>query len=152
MTIRECVASDAASIEMLFQEFVGYLRSIGDENVYRFSAEQYLIDGFGADPAFRGFVAEDASGLIGYVLFSRFYDGDYVRGFYIVDLYVRRHCRRRGVGRNLMDAVRLTAKDESILRLSWAVHKNNTEALRFYERLGAQYYANTKIMYLDVPV
>jgi predicted N-acetyltransferase YhbS len=104
MTIRECVASDAASIEMLFQEFVGYLRSIGDENVYRFSAEQYLIDGFGAYPAFSGFVAEDASGLIGYVLFSRFYDGDYVRGFYIVDLYVRRHCRRRGVGRNLMDA------------------------------------------------
>ena len=152
MTVRECVGSDAASIETLFQEFVAYLRSIGDENVYRFSAQQYLIDGFGADPVFRGFVAEDASGLIGYLLFSRFYDGDYVRGFYIVDLYVRQDCRGRGVGRSLINAVRRRAIDEDIPRLSWAVHKNNTDALRFYEHLGAQYCANTKFMYLDVPV
>src|SRR5258706_5110307 len=73
MTIRECLASDAAAVDVLFQEFVAYLRRIGDESDYRFGAQQYLTDGFGADPAFRGFVAEDASGLIGYVLYSRTY-------------------------------------------------------------------------------
>jgi hypothetical protein len=54
--------------EMLFQVFVSYLRSIGDECDYRFGAQQYLADGFGRDPAFRGLVAEDASVLIGYPL------------------------------------------------------------------------------------
>jgi GNAT superfamily N-acetyltransferase len=141
--IRPCLASDAAGIENLFLEFVAYLRSIGDESDYRFGAQQYLTDGFGSDPVFRGLVAEDASGPIGYVLFSRSYDGDYVRNFYIVDLYVQQASRRRGVGRMLMNAVRDLALAEGIARLTWAVHKNNEGALRFYEGLGAQYSAET---------
>src|SRR6266481_63333 len=136
MIIRPCLASDAAGIESLFREFVAYLRSIGDESAYRFSAQQYLSDGFGTDPVFRGLVAEDASGLIGYVLFSRTYDGEYVRNFYIVDLYVQRASRGNGIGRKLMNAVRNLALAEGIERLSWAVHKNNAGALRFYEALG----------------
>ena len=139
MIIRPCLASDAEGIESLFREFVAYLRSIGDENDYRFGAQQYLTDGFGSDPAFRGLVAEDASKLMGYVLFSRSYDGDYVRNFYIADLYVQHESRGKGVGRMLMDAVRNVASSEGVARLSWAVHKNNAGALRFYEALGAKY-------------
>jgi hypothetical protein len=71
MIIRACLGSDAAGIDALFREFVAYLRSIGDESDYRFGAQQYLTDGFGIDPVFRGLVAEDASGLTGYLLFSR---------------------------------------------------------------------------------
>lgn len=150
MIIRPSLASDASGIEFLFREFVAYLQSIGDNNDYRFSAQQYLTDGFGSDPAFRGLVAEDASGLIGYVLFSRCYEGDYVRGFYIADLYVRKDSRGNGVGRMLMDALRNVALAEGILRLSWAVHKNNAGALRFYETLGAQYVLDSHVMYLDL--
>jgi len=150
MIIRNCLASDAAGIEALFREFVTYLRSIGDLNDYRFSAQQYLADGFGSDPAFRGLVAEDASGLLGYVLFSRSYDGDYLRTLYIADLYVREGARGKGVGRLLMDAVRTTALTEGISRVSWSVHKNNARALRFYETLGAQYFADSHQMYLDL--
>ena len=150
MIIRPCLGSDAAAIESLFREFVAYLRSIGDESEYHFGAQQYLTDGFGSDPAFRGLVAENASGVIGYVLFSRSYDGDYVRLFYIVDLYVQQTSRGNGVGRKLMNAVRDVALAEGIARLTWAVHKNNEGALRFYEGLGAQYSTETHIMYLDL--
>ncbi len=150
MIIRPCLPSDAAAIDSLFHEFVAYLRSIGDTNDYRFGAEQYLTDGFGADPAFRGLVAEDTSALIGYVLFSRTYDGDYVRNLYIVDLYVQQAARGHGIGRMLMNAVGNAARSEGIARLSWAVHKNNMRALRFYEALGAQYSADTHVMYLDL--
>jgi GNAT superfamily N-acetyltransferase len=136
--------------ETLFREFMAYLRTIGDEREYRFGAKQFLADGFGSDPVFRGLVAEDASGLIGYVLFSRSYDGDYVRHFYIVDLYVQQASRGKGVGRMLMNAVRKLALAEGIARLSWDVHKNNEGALRFYEGLGAQYSAKTHVMYLDL--
>ncbi len=150
MIIRECLSSDAAGIESLFREFVTYLRGIGDNYDYRFGSEQYLADGFGSDPVFRGLVAEDASGLIGYVLFSRSYEGDYLRGFYIVDLYVRKDSRGKGVGRMLMNAVRDVALAEGVSRLSWAVHKNNAGAIHFYETLGAQYSLDTHVMYLDV--
>jgi GNAT superfamily N-acetyltransferase len=150
MIIRACLASDAAGIESLFREFVAYLRSIGDENDYPFSAQQYLDDAFGSDPVLRGFVAEEASGLTGYVLFARSYDGDYVRGLFIVDLYVRQDSRGKGIGRLLMDAVRNAALAEGISRLSWAVHKTNGGAMRFYEALGAQYSHDTHFMYLDL--
>jgi ribosomal protein S18 acetylase RimI-like enzyme len=150
MIIRECLASDAVAVDLLFQEFVAYLRSIGDESHYRFGAQQYLADGFGADPAFRGFVAEDASGLIGYVLYSRTYDGDYVRNLYIIDLYVQEASRGHGVGRMLMAAVEKRAQAEGITRLSWAVHKNNASAIRFYEALGAQYSSHSHVMRLDL--
>jgi GNAT superfamily N-acetyltransferase len=150
MTIRPCLAPDAAGIELLFREFVAYLRSIGDENDYRFSAQQYLTDGFGSDPAFRGFVAETSSGLIGYVLFSRSYDGDYVRTLYVVDLYVQQASRGKGVGRALMNAVRNVALAERVTRLSWAVHKKNAGALRFYKALGARYASDAHVMHLDL--
>src|SRR4051812_33305408 len=101
MIIRACLASDAAGIESLFQEFVAYLHSIGDETEYRFSARQYLADGFGSNPAFRGLAAEDASGLVGYLLFSQTYDSEYFRTFYIADLYVQQGSRGNGVGRML---------------------------------------------------
>jgi GNAT superfamily N-acetyltransferase len=150
MIIRECLPSDAAGIESLFREFVAYLQSVGDTNEYRFSGQQYLNDAFGSDPVLRGFVAEDASELIGYVLFSRSYDGDYIRGLYVVDLYVRNDSRSKGVGRLLMNAVRQLADTEGIKRLSWSVHKNNAGALRFYESLGARYSLDTHVMYLDL--
>jgi|SRR5688572_9941322 len=151
MIIRASLASDAEAIDTLFQEFVAYLRSIGDKNDYHFGAQQYLNDGFGVDPIFRGFVAEDSGqGLLGYILFSRTYDGDYVRNFYVVDLYVRKDSREKGVGRMLMEAVRNLALAEGVARLSWAVHKNNANAIRFYESLGAQYSADTYTMYLEI--
>jgi len=150
MNIRPCVASDAAAIESLFKEFVAYLRTVGDHNDYHFSARQYLSDGFGEDPAFRGLVAEDPSGLAGYLLFSRNYDGDYKRSFYIADLYVREEYRGKGVGRMLMNGLRSIALAEGITRLSWAVHKNNMSAIRFYEGLGAQYSSDIHVMHWDI--
>ena len=95
-----------------------------------------LNDGFSSDPAFRGLVAEDGSELVGYLLFSRTYDGDYLRDFYIADLYVRQASRGKGIGRMLMNGLRSIAVAEGVQRLSWAVHKNNAAAIRFYERLG----------------
>jgi hypothetical protein len=74
MHIRAALPADADAIDRLFREFVAYLRTVGDHNEYRFGAQQYLEDGFGRDPAFRGLVAEDQARVIGYLLFSKGYD------------------------------------------------------------------------------
>jgi SAM-dependent methyltransferase/L-amino acid N-acyltransferase YncA len=151
MTIRNAVAEDAAAIERLFHEFVSYLRSVGDETPYRFGAAQYLSDGFGTAPAFRGLVAEDDTGaVVGYVLFAPTYEGDYVRGFDVVDLYVQEQSRGGGFGRALMDRVRALARAEGRQRISWSVHTNNTRAIAFYESIGAQTAPEIATMFLDV--
>jgi GNAT superfamily N-acetyltransferase len=151
MRIRNASMSDADAVERLFREFVAYLRTVGDEHEYVFGARQFAEDGFGSDPAFRGLVAEDESGVIGYVLFCKAYDGDYVRFFYVIDLYVQAQSRGRGIGTALMDAVRDLARREGVRRLSWLVHKNNSGAIRFYERLGAQSSRDHQVMHLDLP-
>ena len=150
MKIRPCEPADAPAIEDLFQEFVSYLRSIGDQADYRFSAEQYVADGFGRVPSFRGLVAEEEGSIAGYVLFAPMFDGDYVRGLYIVDLYVRPQFRSRGTGRDLMKAVEDIARAEGRKRLTWGVHRHNTRAIRFYESLGAAIVTESHTMYLDL--
>ena len=150
MKIRAAQATDAKAIETLFREFVAYLRGIGDPTEYRFDANKYIEDGFGPDPIFRGLVAEEESGLAGYLLFTRGYDGDYVRHFYIVDLYVKDSFRGQGIGGLLMKAVADVARKEGITRLTWAVHKSNASALRFYRGLGAQIADDTHVMYLEI--
>ena len=151
MRIRPALASDAPAIDQLFQEFVAYLRDLGDKTEYRFGAAQYRKDGFGPDPAFRGLIAEDETGAIGYALFSGSYEGDYVRQLYLVDLFVRREARSRGVGKQLFEAVGEVARKEGITRISWRVFKKNTAALRFYQRLGAVPASDSdQVMYLTL--
>ena len=150
MTIRECFAHDASAIEAMFHEFVAELRAIGDRTDYRFGAEQYLRDGFGADPAFRGLIAEDDAGPAGYLLFSKTYEDDYVRGFHIVDLFVRSSVRGSGAARMLMDAVADIARREGVVRLNWSVHRGNDRARRFYEKLGAATVSDVDVMWLAV--
>ncbi len=89
--------------------------------------------------------------MIGYLLFCKAYDGDYVRFFYVIDLYVQAQSRGRGIGTALMDAIRDLACREGVRRLSWFVHKNNTGAIRFYERLGAKSSRDHQLMHLDLP-
>ena len=149
MIIRPCTAADAEAIDALYQEFVNDLRSIGDQTDYRFGAAQYLTDGFGIDPMFRGFVADEDGALLGYTLFSRTYDGSYERGLYIVDLFVTGRSRRRGIGERLVEAVRQAARAEGAVRLSWHVHRLNADAIRFYKRLGATHDPDALMLHLD---
>ncbi len=52
------------------------------------------------------------------------------------DLYVRPSSRDGGVGRHLMVALARHA-DPDRLRITWGVRPDNTDAQRFYARLGA---------------
>ena len=150
INIRPAQPSDTEAIGSLFEEFVAYLRSIGDQTPYDFGARKYLEDGFGSDPAFRGIVAEIEEGIVGYALFCKSYDGEYLRCFYLIDLYVGTRSRGQGIGEMLMKDLIRIGRTEGIRRISWAVHKHNLGAIRFYERLGASYSDDVHSMHLDL--
>lgn len=149
MTIRETLASDADTVEAMFHEFVAELRPVGDTTPYNFSARQYLRDGFGTEPAFRGLIAESDAGPAGYLLFSKTYEDDYTRGFHMVDLFVRPEARGIGVARMLMAAVADIGRAEGAVRLTWSVYKGNERARRFYEKLGATIERDADVMSLE---
>ncbi len=50
----------------------------------------------------------------------------------------------------LMREARKIAVSHGAKRLVWTVYRHNTEALRFYERIGARHEQNLRLMFLDV--
>jgi ribosomal protein S18 acetylase RimI-like enzyme len=140
LIIRPALGSDAQSIGNLARQFASYLRDLGDLTDFKLTANAYLRDGFGTNAAFAGLVAEeDQSKIIGYLLYHFGYDSDRAaRNMHVVDLYVDRAARNRGVGRALMARAASIARETSAEEMIWSVYRSNTIAATFYEKLGAQ--------------
>jgi GNAT superfamily N-acetyltransferase len=151
VTLRAATADDAERVALLSHEFVAYLRSLGDQGTYGFTAEVYLRDGFGQNPAFSGLVAELDGEMVGYLLYCPGYDLDHGgRIIHIVDLFVHETARHQGVARALMEAVADICRLSGGKQLLWAVYTPNTLAKEFYERLGATYVRDLQYMRLPV--
>jgi GNAT superfamily N-acetyltransferase len=151
--IRPLVAADVAVVQEMVLEFGAYLTALGDRWQHKFTAERYLADGFGPDPAFRGFLAEAAphSHALGYLLMAPNYDVDQgMRIEIVIDLWVRERARRSGAGRALMRAAMESARRAGARQLLWSVYRPNRLAQDFYRRIGARPVEDLDWMYLDL--
>ena len=84
-------------------------------------------------------IAEDAGTPIGFALFFHTFSTFLARpGIYLEDLFVVPEHRSHGVGRALLTRLARLALERGCGRLEWAVLNWNTEAIKFYERLGAR--------------
>lgn len=137
--IRAGCADDANSIGALALQFATYLRGLGDTSEFRLTAEAFLRDGFGENPAFFTLVAVEKGQLIGYLLYHFGYDSDRaVRTLFIADLYVEAAKRNHGVGQALMEQAAKNARTGDAEYMIWAVYHLNNLATKFYEGRGAR--------------
>jgi GNAT superfamily N-acetyltransferase len=149
VNIRLLTAADADSYVRMWSNFAGYLRNLGDTDEQGMTREKFLRDGFGADPAFAGFIAEIDGKPQGYLLYHFGYDVDRaIRILHVADLWVEPAARRHGVGRALMAAAAEQANRKGAPELIWAVFKPNKLAVEFYERLGAEYFRELAFMHI----
>ena len=102
--------------------------------------EEKLTDSlFGERPYAETLIAEDGDTPVGFALFFHNYSTFLAQpGIYLEDLFVLPEARGLGVGRALLERLAQIAVDRGCGRLEWAVLDWNTDAIRFYERLGAQ--------------
>jgi ribosomal protein S18 acetylase RimI-like enzyme len=150
IAIRPATQVDAAVVERLYQQSAAYLRALGDTTDFQFGARVYLRDGFGPEPSFAGLVALLDDDIIGYLLYTFGYDTDRaIRYLFVLDLLVDESRRRLGIGRRLMEEARLVCRRQGGAELVWAVYHNNSQALAFYERLGASRI--TDVVYMSLP-
>ena len=150
LIIRPALASDAQSIGNLARQFASYLRELGDLTDFKLTADAYLRDGFGTNPAFVGLVAEDQGKVIGYLLYHLGYDSDRAaRNLHVADLYVDRAARNQGVGKALMARVASIAREANVEEMIWSVYQSNIIAATFYEKLGAQRITDVFFMKLS---
>ena len=66
-------------------------------------------------------------------------------GLYLEDLYVRPAHRRSGLGRSLLVHLAQLACERGYGRLDWTVLNWNEDAIRFYEKLGAEVMPDWRI-------
>ena len=68
---------------------------------------------------------------------------------YLQDLYLRREARGSGLGLAFMTKLADIALEAKATRIEWFVEENNTLALSFYEKLGANIIDTLKIVRLE---
>ena len=112
---------------------------------YEQAAEQVSIDVHqlrrdftSSPPRFECLIAEVAGEIAGMALFYPRYSTWKGPTCYLEDLVVRSAYRRKGIGRALMGRLQDLTTARGLARLEWQVLDWNSDAIAFYEQLGAE--------------
>jgi ribosomal protein S18 acetylase RimI-like enzyme len=151
VSIRQITVDDAEQVARLYAQSAAHLRALGDPTDFRFDADVYRRDGFGARRAFSGVVAVLDDALVGYLLYTFGYDTDRAkRNLFVIDLGVDEQLRGRGIGKALMERATSICRSAGGGELVWAVYERNTSALEFYRRVGGETITELQFMTLGV--
>ncbi len=133
ITIRNAVAEDAERLDTALRHLSDH---IGDTHAT--TPDRLREAGFGANPTFRGLLAETGDTVVGAALYSPVFSTVQAgAGVYVSDLWVAPSTRGQGLGRRLLNAIADDAATVwSVRFLKLVVYDDNAEARAFYDRLG----------------
>lgn len=134
--IRKGRKEDVNRVMELIRELAAYEKEPQEVET---TAEEMVKDGFGEQPVFEFFVAEDqeAGEIIGLALYFYSYSTWKGKCLYLEDLVVTKAYRGKGTGRKLFDSIMEQAKETGCRRMVWQVLEWNKPAIEFYKSLGA---------------
>ncbi len=136
LRIRPGAASDVRLIAGLIRELAKFEKL---EDGVTMTEERLATNLFGARPYAETLIAEEDGAPVGFALFFHTFSTFLAQpGIYLEDLFVVPEGRGRGIGRALLKEVARLALERGCGRLEWAVLNWNSDAIRFYERLGAR--------------
>ncbi len=138
ITIRNGTPQDIPSVYRLIKELAEYEKAANEVET---SMESMLKDGFGEDPLFEFFVAEENEIIIGIALYYWRYSTWKGRVLYLEDFVVREDKRGLGIGKLLFQKLIARAKETNSRQISWQVLDWNEPAIRFYQRLQSDFDA-----------
>ena len=134
INIRLGVKTDLPQVLSLIKELAEYERAPKEVTVSLTDLEK---DGFGKNPIYTFYVAEDKKRILGMVLFYIKYSTWKGKCIFIDDIIVSEKYRKAGIGKKLFDKVVLECKKINAKRLEWQVLEWNEPAINFYNKLEA---------------
>jgi len=135
VVIRDAKPSDIPAIYSLILELAEYEEALDRvEN----TEERLHDDGFGEEPRFHCFVAEEGSTIIGTALCYFRYSTWKGRYLYLEDLIVTKTRRGEGLGKLLLKRCIEHAESTGCRLLTWQVLDWNSNAIEFYKAVGAE--------------
>jgi diamine N-acetyltransferase len=149
VTIRPAEPADADTLVSLILELASYERLLDEAEPSADHLRRQL--GSDAHPRCDALLAETEDGTaVGFALFFHNYSTFLTNfGLYLEDLFVRPTYRGEGIGFALLQRVAEIAHERGCRRLDWAVLDWNTEAIDFYDDLGAEPLDDWTTMRLD---
>ncbi len=146
--IRDAVRSDVSDIHRLIKELAVFEKA---ENEMVLSIEEVTNDGFGDQPLFHCFVAEDSETqkVVGIALTYLRYSTWKGKALHLEDLIVEVEHRGNGIGSALLDHVISYGKSMKVRRIGWEVLDWNTNAIALYESKGAKVLKNWYVVQLE---
>jgi len=130
--IRRAIKEDCTRMMELVQELAVYEKAPGQVTV---SMEHFIESGFGTNPVWWAFVAEENGHVEGFALWYIRYSTWKGQRLYLEDLLVTEKMRGKGIGKLLFDALIEECKAKKYSGMMWQVLDWNEPAINFYKKL-----------------
>ena len=148
VVIRKAVKEDCPRMLELVKELAEYERAPHEVTV---SLEHFIESGFGPNPVWWAFVAEQDGFITGFALYYIRYSTWKGQRMYLEDILVTETWRGKGIGGLLMDALIKEAEEKAFNGIVWQVLNWNEPAIRFYERYKVRFDEEWLNAALDMP-
>lgn len=132
--IRKAVKEDCPRLMELVHELAEYERAPDQVTVTR---QHFEESGFGKNPVWWAFVAEQNGIILGFALYYIRYSTWKGQRMYLEDIIVTQEQRGKGIGKMLMDRLVIEAKEKQFSGMMWQVLEWNEPAINFYKKYKA---------------
>jgi len=136
--IRKAVKEDCPRLMELITELAVYERAPEEVTA---KLEHFIESGFGANPVWWAFVAEEDGYVEGFALYYIRYSTWKGQRMYLEDLIVTEKMRGRGLGKLLFDRLIDEEKEKKFSGVVWQVLDWNEPAINFYKKYNARFDA-----------
>jgi len=146
MQVRQGTKADMKAVLSLIQELATFEK---EPDAVVITEADLIRDGFGENPLFHTFVAEENHEIIGMALYYYRYSTWKGKTIHLEDLVVRENKRGTGAGFALYSTIIEQGKKDKVRRIEWNVLDWNTNAIHFYEKSGAKVLSDWRVVHMD---